>query len=328
MSGNILNKPVFIISLDTELAWGFILHPQHRDLALLQSDPERTREAINLLLNLFEQYDIPATWAVVGHLFLDANDTQKSFHQEMPQFKEGWIDWEIYDTLRSNSLYYGKDMVERILASHVKHEIGLHGFFHIPFSQCSREVANAEIEKGIKAANNLGIILQSFVFPGNYVGHVDTLKKYGFQIYRGKDLRWWSKDQKSLIRKFDSAAHTIIGTPASLSYNSGIWETSGSIFCDPQLPFTIPWRARLGLYRAIQSKEVFHIWLHPWNLLLYKRLKKDLEEFLALVAQKRDEDKLQVMTMGELASYLNQEIAESNKKTPSENRRRGQDADN
>jgi peptidoglycan/xylan/chitin deacetylase (PgdA/CDA1 family) len=295
---------------------------------MLQSDPERAREATDSLLKLFAKYDIPATWAIVGHLLLDVNDAQKSVHQEMPQFKEGWIDWEFYNALRNNRLYYSKDIVKRILTSHVKHEIGLHGFLHIPFSQCSLEVANAETESGIEAANNLGITLKSFVFPGNYVGHVNALKKHGFQIYREEDLRWWSKDQKSLIRKFDSAAHTIIGTPASLSCNSGIWETSGSIFCDPQLPFTVPWRARLGLYRAIQSKKVFHIWLHPWHLLLYKILKKDLEEFLALVAQKRDEDKLQVMTMGELASHLNQEITKPNKKAPSKNRKRGQDAGN
>jgi hypothetical protein len=76
-------------------------------------------------------------------------------------------------------------------------------------------------------------------------------------------------------------------------------------FCDLQVPFSLLPRARLGLFRAILAKKVFNVFLHPWNLLLYKQLAKDLESFLAFVSSKRDEGKLVAMSLGQLALCLN-----------------------
>jgi len=300
----LVTKPVFVISLDMELAFGAILNPKSEWLTLLRNDPQEGRGTVSLLLELLERYNIPATWAVVGHLFLDSDTAKESVHQEMPQFKEGWIGWEYYSDVRRNHLYYGKDIVGKILVSSVKHEIGLHGFFHIPFSQCSREVARAEVEQGIRAANKFGVTPKSFVFPQNKIGHADVLKENGIEIYRGKSAHQ-RENQKFLFRKFNGAIHKIIASPASVLYKDGIWELPSSTgFCNPQVLFPLQWRAQLGLYRAIRAKKVFHIWLHPRNLLMYRRLREDLEKFLALVAQKRDQGKIDVMTMGEIATSL------------------------
>lgn len=76
-------------------------------------------------------------------------------------------------------------------------------------------------------------------------------------------------------------------------------------FCDPQIKFSVLLRAKLGLYRAIRSKRVFHVFLHPHNLLMYPSLKDDLDKFLRIVAKKRDEGKIEVMTMGEFSEVLN-----------------------
>jgi hypothetical protein len=304
-TGALVTKPVFVISLDMELAWGFILNPEDKRLTLLRNDPQEGRGPVILLLKLLERYSIPATWAIVGHLFLASDGAKESVHQEMPQFKEGWIDWEYYSGVRHNHLYCGKDIVEKILASPVKHEIGLHGFFHIPFSQCSREVAKAEVEQGIGAASKFGVTPRSFVFPQNKIGHIGVLEENGIEVYRGGRLQRQQENQKFLVRKFNGATDKIIASPASTLYKDGIWELSSSTgFCNPQQLFPLRWRAQLGLCRAIRAKKVFHIWLHPWNLLLYIRLREDLEKFLALVAQKRDRGKIDVMTMGEMAASL------------------------
>jgi len=306
MVSNIVNRPVFVISLDTELAWGFILHAQHKGLALLQSDPEQGRETIDCLLKLFEKYNIPATWAIVGHLFLDSNEGKAIVHRNMPQFKEGWLDWDFYSSIHNLPLYCGKDIVEKILGSSTKHEIGLHGFLHIPFSQCSRAVAQAEIGLGIKAASKFGLTPKSFVFPQNKMGHIELLKEKGLQIYRGKNLGRWKENQIALIRKLNSVVENIIAPPVIALYKDGIWELPGSTHCESEIPFSFLPRVQIGLDRAILAKKVFHISLHPRSLLLYNSLKKDLERLLTLVAKKRDEDKLQVRTMGKLAVYLNQ----------------------
>jgi hypothetical protein len=76
-------------------------------------------------------------------------------------------------------------------------------------------------------------------------------------------------------------------------------------FSDSQIPQSLLLRGKIGLDRAIKDKKVFHIWLHPWNLLCYDRLREDLEKMLKYVSKRRDEGKIKVMTMNELAEYLN-----------------------
>ena len=301
----IIDKPIFTISIDLELAWGAILHLNHEAPVTLQNDHQQGRGTVNLLLKLLEKYNIRATWGVVGHLFLEPNKGEELVSQELPQFKEGWLEWSFYNSLRGNPLYHGKDIVKKILDSSLKHEIGLHGFFHIPFSRCSREVARAECERGVKVAKRFSITPRSFIFPRDEIGHLDVLTENGFKIYRGKQPGRWDEGQNLLVSEFNWAIDRINTQPVLPIDMDGIWQIPSSMFyCDPRFPFTLPLQARLGLSRAIRVNKVFHIWLHPQNLLLYKRPGKDLEPFFALVARKRDEGKLRVMTMGEMADYL------------------------
>src|SRR5688572_3897098 len=58
----------FILSLDVELAWGMF---DHGGAARLRKQLLAEREAIRRLLELLGRYEIPATFAIVGHLFLD-----------------------------------------------------------------------------------------------------------------------------------------------------------------------------------------------------------------------------------------------------------------
>lgn len=303
---NGLAKSIFTISLDMELALGFILYPKHKYLAPLRNDPQKGRGAVDLLLKLFEKYKVPATWAIVGHLFLGLGEGKELVHRELPQFTEGWLDWDFYSSLKDDPLYYGNDIVEAILTSPVKHEIGTHGFFHIPFSLCSHEVAEAEVEMGAEGARKFGVDPKSFVFPENKIGHIDVLKEKGFQIYRGKNLARWNENQRFLIRKFNGAIDKLVAPPVLPLYRDGIWEIPSSmLFCDLQVPLSLLPRAELGLSRAIRANKVFHISLHPWDLLLCRSLAKDLEKFFALISQRRAKGEIQVMRMGELSSYLN-----------------------
>ena len=99
----------------------------------------------------------------------------------------------------------------------------------------------------------------------------------------------------------------MIAPPTEPKWMDGIRMIPSSMyFCDPQIRFSVLPRAKLGLYRAMKSKKFFHIFLHPHNLLMYPSLKDDLDMFLALVAKKRDKGKIDVMTMGELANYINE----------------------
>lgn len=291
-------KPVLVISIDTELGWGFILNPENEILDLLRRDPGRGRTGTRLLLEMFEKYGVPATWATVGHLFLGESDREQLVHRELPQFEEGVIDWDYYGGLRDDVLFRGEDVVESIMACPAEQELGLHSFFHVLFPGCSRRVAESEIDLGIKAANRFGIDFKSFVFPDNQIAHLDVLRNSGFRIYR-------SEPRGYFIRMARRAMSEFLPSPVSPRNRDGIWEIAGSVeFGYPLLPVSELPGARFGLRRAIWAHRVFHVHLHPWNLLLNQTVAGDLDAFLALAAQRRDEGGLEIMTMGELADRL------------------------
>ena len=308
----IMDKPTFVISLDTELLWGYVAHPTLEAVNLMKSDSKKGRGCIDILLNLFEKHNIPATWAVVGHLFLDHCECEDGIpHKDMPRFKEDWYSVDPCTNIQKDPLYYGKDIVEKILSNRIEHEIGYHSFSHVVFSECSREVAEAEIKMSNKLAKEFKITLKSFVFPENKIGHIDVLKENGFKIYRGENLGRYDLNQSFLIRKFNGGIDKIIAPPAEAKWMNGIWEIPSSMyFCDPQIKFSVLLRAKIGLYRAMRSKKVFHIFLHPHNLLMYPSLKDDLDKFLGIVSMKSDEGKIEVMTMEEFVEGLNEEKEE------------------
>ena len=298
-----LNKPVFIISLDTELIWGYIAYPSYKEVRLMKSDDKKGRGCIDTLLNLLEKHNIPATWAIVGHLFLDHCKCEAGVpHKDMPRFKEDWYSSDPCTDIKRDPLYYGRDIVEKIISNRIEHEIGYHSFSHVIFSECSREVAEAEIKEGIKLAKEFCITFNSFVFPENMIGHIDVLKENGFKIYRGENLGRYDPNQSLLIRTFNGGMSKLIAQPAEPMWMNGIWKLPTSmLFCDPQIKFSVLPRANLGLYRAIRAKKVFHIYLHPHDLLRHSSLKDDLDKFLGIVSKKRDEGKIEVMTMGKFA---------------------------
>ena len=311
---SLLDKPVFVISLDVELLWGLIHEDAKSCITLLINDPQNGRGAIDFLLSVFEKYDIPATWAIVGHLFLDSCEGKEGVaHKGMPRPKEDWYSVDPCTDVHSAPLYYGSDIIEKVLSSPIKHDIGYHSFSHPLFTECRREVAQAEVEIGIKLAQRFGIVLKSFVFPRNQVAYVDILRGNGFQIYRGATQRHWNSGQSFPKRCLSGGIDKIIASPVMPLWEDGIWQIPGSmLFYDSQIPFSLLPRARLGIERAIWGNKVFHIFLHPHNLLAQLALGKMLDDFLSTVARKRDEGKLQVMTMAGLASYLNEKRRDRN----------------
>jgi hypothetical protein len=167
-------------------------------------------------------------------------------------------------------------------------------------------MAEEELAQAREIGRQWGIAMKSFVFPRNQIAHVDLLPKYGFSIFRG-ELARKRKASTAITLKVNSAIYKLVASPVEPRDRGGIWEIPGSMpFSDPQLPSSVQFRAKRGVRRAIRSNQVFHIYLHPWDLLLYDRLKDDLDDFLGHVASKRDGGEIKVMTMGEYAARLSE----------------------
>jgi peptidoglycan/xylan/chitin deacetylase (PgdA/CDA1 family) len=296
---------ILVISVSLELIWGYINTRSDEYIALLRRDPSAGRKDVYELLNLLEEYDIPATWAVLGHLFLDQCDRINGTpHPDMPRFKKNWYNVDPCTNIHRDPLFYAKDIVERIILSKVKHEIGYHSFSHVIFSECSRQVAEAEIAKGLEIARkDYGLSLQSFIFPQNKIGHIDILRKYGFKAYRGENL--WQAPCSAFPprRLFGEIISSLKAPRAKPRWEGGILDIPTSMLFEvPRFPIT-PLKVKLGLLQTIHNGGVFHISMHP-HLLKANSFKKQLRTSLSYVNKAREQKKLKVLTMAELASCL------------------------
>jgi len=299
-------KGVFTLSLDTELAWGSfdrgttgVHEPAHRS----------TRSVVAELCELFDQYEVSATWAVVAHLFDDCDGTHPNLvtgtdrDERLPCL--GTVDRE---------LWYTPDMVETIRLCDTEQDIGLHGYSHLIFGEHPLEIAERELDAAVETAREHELSLSSFVFPRNSVAHLDALAERGFSVYRGVDARWYERlslpgHARKPLRFLDEGLST---TPPVVRPReaSGLVCIPGS---NPFRPLHGGWewtpdgtqfrRAKKGLQRAADSGGIYHLWFHPFNLGRdSKQLLDMLERILAHASSLQNEARLDVLSMRDVAA--------------------------
>ena len=279
-------KGIFIISLDTEFAWG----TSRARVPFKKKQFEQTRAVITELLKLFGRYQIRATWAVVGKLL------------EREGFQE-------------NSIWYARDAILQIIKCSPAQEIGCHSYMHKNFARLTPQEASADLDACIEAGEKLGIRFESFVCPYNSVAHTDVLVQKNFSCYRGVDERWYKKWRfvPPYVKIALNALEEMfaIAPPCVMPHRTkqGIVEIPGSTPYLPRDSFLrfIPVgakvrRARKGIDRAIAEGKIFHLWFHPFNIASdAPALLAGLEEILAYAARKRGEGMLDILSMGEVA---------------------------
>lgn len=309
------NKGVFCLSFDMELLWG--RHDkQYVDRYIGRADKERA--IVRRLLQLFEKYDVAATWAIIGHLFLSScRRSGNSIHPEIARPSYPWYakDWFAKDpgtNISKHPNWYGADIVD-LIRSHPKQEIGSHSFSHIIFGHpgCSSQCAEDEIVQCVSLAEKKGIKLRSFVFPRNRVGHLSLLKKFGFTSYRGENTRYQFLFLGSRLRTGDyflpitpkvykpQRSNGLVNIPESLYFFSarGIRR-----YVSKGIRFK---KIKQGIDEAIVKGAVFHLWTHPTDFADdTERLLLEFEEIMKYVSAKEKEGKLSVLTMQQIARQV------------------------
>jgi hypothetical protein len=321
------DEAIFILSIDTELAWGSF----DRDgLKRLSNCYSQEREIISSLLKLLERYGISATWAIVGHLFLDRCSREGPHnHNQVLQpdyswYPQGWLSHDPFSSKETDPFFYAPDIVDTILASSQKNEIASHTFTHVILGDpgCSREVATSQLAECRSLAEAKGVELISLVFPRNSVGHLDVLCEQGFVCFRGVERNWYhrlsfsgtSKRFFHFLDRFlavcppvydeldcyacESTGKRLVNLPASMFYIpfGGLWSMISIS--------TRVRQAKKGLSEAIKRKAIFHLWFHPVNLTTSPLLLQGLEEILSCVKEEVEKGNLASMTMGQAATNL------------------------
>jgi peptidoglycan/xylan/chitin deacetylase (PgdA/CDA1 family) len=288
------HKGIVVLSADFEMAWAFRYSRQQAHHAVEMGLLER--QQMPDILRLLDQYQIPCTWATVGHLMLEAcARTNGSCHGDMMrpgyfvnrnwQFVSG--DWYQHDpgtSVQEDPAWYAPDLVDRILQSPVRHEIGCHTFSHIDFTSrhCPAKLAEAELLKCQQLATERGIVLRSMVFPGGTEGNREALSRLGFWGYRkpmSYDVGMPYRDEYGLV-----------AIPSSYGMDKPEYNWSAKT-C-----FKI---VKSYLDKAIDHKKVCHLWFHPSMHPWY--LTHVFPWVLKYIDVKRKEGKIEILTMGELA---------------------------
>lgn len=306
----------FVISLDTELAWGtFDTEAGYRPF---EEAYRRTPSVVRELCSLFETYEISATWAVVAHLFEDCGG-----EHDRPQIDLDWID-DWYGSLPCRNgvdrdLWYAPEILDMIRSCSVPQEIGLHGYSHLILGAdgCSRSAAEREMSAAVDVLESHGMSPTSFVYPRNQTGYLDILSDAGIEVVRGRDDIWFEERElpRSVRKPFRFANEALSWTPPVVKprKRDGVVEIPGSqVF----RPFHGGWqfapertrvaRAKKGLDDAVKTGRIYHLRFHPFDFGLEPdRMLGLLEEVLEYAANLRRQGSLKVRPLREIARDIN-----------------------
>ncbi|MCA9356670.1 polysaccharide deacetylase family protein, partial [Candidatus Kaiserbacteria bacterium] len=192
-------KGTFVISIDFEYELGYA------DVKLNEAQKELVRQESQVskrILELFEKYNIPATWAIVGHLLEDdCSVCEGKVHSNFPAeiYTDSKFDWFAHhppagDT--NDPLWFDSaGVINLIKNSPVKHEVASHSYAHILYGHptIKREAITVDLAEVKKIHTKHNLPLASFIFPRNMEGYHAQLKDTGFVCYRGESKFWYHK---------------------------------------------------------------------------------------------------------------------------------------
>src|SRR5690606_11646205 len=310
---------VFLLSLDTELAWGYFDYPRHVRERIFSSDGSRERRAVRRLLDLFRDYDIQSSWAVVGHMFHASWAEGPSDHVMAWRGRYDSFD-EIYGT--SPPLWYGPDVVEAIIAAQPKHEIAVHGYTHRPLGEgdVGPQDVRRELEAWQRVAERWGIHGQAMTFPRNRVGNLHVLRELGIRSYRRRTRLPWIASVPVLGKvlnrldmylqlyppRLQPIPDPIAECPVDLEASYWLFGMHRALeerLDALGLSLVRMHRVRAAVRRAALRGQVLHLWAHPWEFRTdadFAKLAYVLEE----VRIQREAGRLLPMTMTALVEAV------------------------
>jgi peptidoglycan/xylan/chitin deacetylase (PgdA/CDA1 family) len=315
----VLERGVFTLSLDFELIWGTL----DLDLEGFREACERERaEVVDRLLALLAEFEIPATWCTLGHLFLEeCSPHEGRKHPEIVPPAHAWVtDWFAKDpsgSEDSDPIFYGRSLIDKIAACPVPQEIGCHSFSHPIFGDpgCSRETAGSELAECVRLASERGIELRSFAYPRNRVGHLAVLREHGITGYRGPDEVWYEEERyPGPLKRVGHIVDVLIARqpPVVLPKETlpGLWNVPGSMIYFPMhgrrrhIPLSLRVkRAAKGLDAAAEQRRIFHLWFHPTNLAFQTdAMFAGLRQIFERAAELRDAGRLAIKSMGQIVA--------------------------
>jgi peptidoglycan/xylan/chitin deacetylase (PgdA/CDA1 family) len=314
-------RGTFVISLDLELYWGM------RDVISLGDYQQRlagVRQAVLAILDLFERYEVNATWATVGFLYYDdVEQLKQNIPQEIPSYKQSNLNpYQYVATLereRHQQLHFCPDVIE-LIKQYPGQEIGTHTFSHYYCLETgqTQEQFKADLRAAIAIAKKANLDTKSLVFPRNQYNpaYLEAIAECGINCYRGNETNFiysgekGNGDDKRIFRLLDNYLNLT-------GQNCYSWSDLSSSYPIniPSSRFLRPYSAKVkfldglrlrritsGLEYAAKRGLVYHLWWHPHNFGVDLRENlRFLEQVLQSYQKLHTQNKMQSLTMGEVA---------------------------
>lgn len=281
----------FCISFDFELYWAFV---GEWTLESYKQNLLGVHEAIPRILELFDKYDIHATWATVGFLMCEDYDELLSFLPNVrPQYKNRKIsqynyleDRNVREKLRSDNefrkCHFAPGLVREILSTHGQ-ELATHTFSHYYCLEPGQSAAEFEadlVAAKYVAAKKYAADINSIIFPRHQTNdeYLKTCHKHNVNIYRGNQQhRIYEatntvpnsvRAQKLLDSYFPLTGHNVYSVGFE---ETGMMNIPASSFLRPhseklsRFEYFKLKRITSSMLRAAKQGKNFHLWWHPHN---------------------------------------------------------------
>lgn len=315
---------VFIISLDFELLWGV------KDLAICEDYKKNVlggRVAIPHILEVFEKYDIHATWATVGIMLnqskqelIDNIPTNRPQYDNIMCSAYSHLD-EVGNSEIQDKYHYANELLLQILKTK-NQEVGSHTYSHYYCLEkgADRESFQDDISKSINIlGEKYGIKVQSIVFPRNQFlkENINYIKEKGIICYRGNPKRGY-KNYDNFLKKFFQKiirfADAYIPILGPMTYEHEFTEkpvnVCASRFLRPYSSVAVlekmkVQRIKRQMRDAAKNKKMFHLWWHPHNFGINQdKMLNELDDILAYFKELESNYGMRSMSMGEYATEL------------------------
>lgn len=288
-----------MLSFDCEGKWGMAdsLSPRHRQL-YTTANLEATYRTLTALLR---KYEIESTFAFTSAFCL----TPDRFDRLRPDIEplradagawfgpaleaiesecgEGWFAPACFDAV----------------AGQGGHEIGSHGFSHLPWHApyATRAVLDAELELCRSIPAFSADAVRTFVFPRNQVAHLDLLLAHGFRAYRT------ARPSSGRLANFANEFNLHSRSEGAASRGGALMVIPAGYFLNWRYGLRRGVPAALTVRRwkniisdAARSGGIVHAWTHPENFLDGHDMFPMLEEIVRFAAEEREAGRLEVLT--------------------------------
>jgi hypothetical protein len=301
--------------MEIELGWG--THDRG-EYDYFSADGTVESETLRELLRICDEYDIPITFDIVGHLL---HKTCEGTHNG--PYEEGWWDEDPGTDPATDPLFYAPEFAERILAAEANHELGTHTYSHILCDKVSKETIRHEIRRARETHEEFGLNPPtSIVFPRHQTPPYEVFADLGIKVIRRpiesytaptnpvKKFYWGAtrSHPSTTLQQKHGIVETLCTTHPSLS--NGFLRT-GQADLHPLLrvmPRSLRQRIsrryiKSGVDAAVESDAHVHLWTHLFNIANVEQL-PPIEAGLDYIAEKRDQGDIEIKPMCELPEVI------------------------